>query len=70
MHDVSGGKGLKGWGLTSASKNDVWFLTLVIRSPVPDGDTFGAVLDGFFHRKPLWTWMLGSDDDVDVVFGT
>jgi len=55
--------------VAAGSHDDVGVAALVIGCPVPDSETFGAVLDSGFHVEELQVVLFICDDDVDVVGG-
>src|SRR4029077_1581156 len=62
-----GGQRFEGWYVAAASHDHVRFAPLVVRSPLPDAESFGTVLDGLIHGQPLRGRLLPRDHDVDVV---
>ena len=53
--------------VAAARHHDVGLLAVVVRRPVPDADSAGAVGDRVLHRQELERGLLAGDDDVDVV---
>jgi len=62
-----GGEGLVCWDVAAGCEDDIGILTLVVTRPVPDSDTFGAVLDGFFHVEELEMVLFICYNDIDIV---
>lgn len=53
--------------ITTGGEDDVGVETLIVASPVPDSDTFGAVLDGLFHVEELEVILLICNDNIHIV---
>jgi len=53
--------------ITTRCHDDVRIFALIVASPVPDTETFGAVLDSLVHVEKLEMVLLVCDDDVDVI---
>jgi len=53
--------------VAAGGEDDVGLDALVVGGPVPDSETFGAVLDGFFYAEELKMILLVGNDDVYVV---
>ena len=61
------GERFQRWHIAATGHNHIRRDTLVIACPLPDADTFGAMLDGGVHCEPLRRGVLAGDDNVDVV---
>src|SRR5207244_8754284 len=50
----------------AAASNHYVGTTVVVRGPLPDTESGGAMRHGFVHREPLRCRLLSCDDQVDV----
>lgn len=62
-----GSKSLLCNDITARCHNNVWLLALVIRGPVPNAETLGAVLNSSIDAEVLEMQLLIGNDYVDVV---
>ena len=65
--DRDRGQRLHGWMSPALAITTSGSAPCVVAGPVPDADSFGAVVDGRFHVEILQMRLLVGHDDVDVI---
>ena len=53
--------------ITTACKNYIRLLALIVTCPIPDTDTLGTMLNSLVHSQPLMARMLGCNDNIYIV---
>ena len=60
-------KSLKCWCITTTCHNKIRLSILVVTSPFPNTDTLCTVFNSLLHCQPLFAWMFGCNNCINIV---